>query len=115
VPINIPQALTYAPYSLSGSPPGYNLSVRELLVKVEEQDWERLQQAAASVNCSVEEFITRTLHHLLQRVNPPPPEWQQRFDALLERVHRHTTPFTPEEIEADITAAWEEYRRECGL
>jgi len=88
--------------------------MRELLVKIEEQDWERLQQVAASVNCSVEEFISRTLHHLLQRVSLPSQEWQQRFDALLQRIHQHTAQFTPEEIEADITIAWEEYRKECG-
>jgi hypothetical protein len=85
-----------------------------LRITVEDQDWERLQQAAARLNCSAEEFVSRTFHYLLQRVAPPDQEWQARFDRLLQQVHAHTSAFTPEEIEADTTAAWEEYRRECG-
>lgn len=53
------------------------------------------------------------LHHLLQRVAPPDEEWQKRFDNLLQQTRQHTAAFTTEEIESDITAAWEEYRREC--
>ena len=89
------------------------LGMRQLLVSVEEQDWERLQQVAQRANCTVEEFLTRMLRHMLQRVNPPTQEWQQRFEALLQQVHRHTAQFSPEEVEADITDAWREYRNEC--
>jgi phosphoglycerate-specific signal transduction histidine kinase len=93
---------------------GYHNGMRQLLVSVEEQDWERLQQVAQRANCTAEELIARILRHLLQRVNPPTQEWQQRFDTLLQQVHRHTAQFSPEEIEADITDAWREYRSECG-
>lgn len=86
-----------------------------LHITVGDQDWERLQQVAARLNCSVEEFVARMLHHLLQRVAPPDEEWQKRFDNLLQQTRQHTAAFTTEEIESDITAAWEEYRRECGL
>jgi hypothetical protein len=84
-----------------------------LRITVEDQDWERLQQAAARLNCSAEEFVSRTLHHLLQRVAAPDHEWQARFDHLLQQVRARTSAFTSEEIEADITAAWEEYKKEC--
>jgi predicted DNA-binding ribbon-helix-helix protein len=40
---------------------GYHNSMRQLLVSVEEQDWERLQQVAQRANCTAEELIARIL------------------------------------------------------
>ncbi|BCW95362.1 MAG: hypothetical protein WHS44_00525 [Fimbriimonadales bacterium] len=88
--------------------------MRELQIKVNEQDWERLQDVAARLGCTAEEYVERTLRNLLVQVLPPSEEWQQRFDALLQQIRQHTAQFSPEEIEAEITAAWEEYRKECG-
>lgn len=34
--------------------------------------------------------------------------WRARFQSLLKRVHQHAEPFSPEEIEADITLAAQE-------
>jgi hypothetical protein len=38
-------------------------------------------------------------------------DWGKRFDALVERIQtRVPVPMTPEQVEADITAAREEVR-----
>jgi prevent-host-death family protein len=44
---------------------------------------------------------------------PPDEDWQQRFDALVDRIQqRIPAGITAEEIESDIQAAREEVRRE---
>ncbi len=39
-------------------------------------------------------------------------DWRTRFRQLLAEVHVQTASFLPEKIEADITTAFEEMRRE---
>jgi hypothetical protein len=39
-------------------------------------------------------------------------DWRTRFRQLLAEMHVQTASFLPEEIEVDITAAFEEMRRE---
>jgi PHD/YefM family antitoxin component YafN of YafNO toxin-antitoxin module len=39
-------------------------------------------------------------------------DWRARFRQLLVEVHAQTVSIPPEEIEADITASFEEMRRE---
>ena len=44
---------------------------------------------------------------------PPSPEWQARFDEALARIRaRVPADLTPEEIDAEIDAAWQEVRQE---
>jgi hypothetical protein len=44
---------------------------------------------------------------------PPSPEWRARFDAALAAIRAQVpADLTPEEIEAEINAAWEEVRQE---
>ncbi|MCX7686998.1 MAG: hypothetical protein N2045_03360 [Fimbriimonadales bacterium] len=98
--------------------------MKELRIKISEEDWERLQRVAEQMNSSVEELVSRLLPVLLQRISPPSEDsqkrveafrdWEQRLDALLQRVHRHSSKYTPEEIEADITTTREEYRQIMG-
>lgn len=85
-----------------------------LRVQLDEREWEPLQALAARLGCSEAELARRLLRQILMPVNPPSPEWQQRWDALLQQVHQRTAHIPPEEVEADITEAFEEYRRECG-
>ncbi len=40
-------------------------------------------------------------------------EWCDRLERLLTQVHSHTAQHTSEELEADITAAFEEMRERC--
>lgn len=36
--------------------------------------------------------------------------WRERFESLLAKVHSHTVEYTAQEIEAEITAAFDEMR-----
>jgi hypothetical protein len=89
---------------------------------------EPLEQLAAEkrlpVNELIREAIAEYLQHrdvpvtYVQRVFPPrvsvdDPEWRAAFDAALERIRAGVpADMTPEEIEAEITAASEEVRQE---
>lgn len=85
----------------------------KLLIELDESEWEPLKRAAAQLNCTEAEFARRMLRQTLQHITHPTAEWQQQLDALLSRVQQQTMHHPPEEVEADITAAYEEYRREC--
>jgi hypothetical protein len=85
-----------------------------LQVQLDDREWEPLQALAARLGCSEAELARRLLRQILMPVNPPSLEWQQRWDALLQQVHQRTAHIPPEEAEADITKAFEEYRREAG-
>lgn len=39
-----------------------------------------------------------------------PEEWKKRFNRVIERIHKKTSRFQPEEIEADIAQAIKEHR-----
>jgi len=47
-------------------------------------------------------------HEQVRLIVTSEAEWQRKFAALLDRVQSKTDAFTPEEIEADITAATQE-------
>lgn len=37
-------------------------------------------------------------------------EWQSRFNRIIEKIHKKTAQYSPEEIEADIAQAVKEVR-----
>lgn len=39
-----------------------------------------------------------------------PEEWQRRFARVIEKIHKKTALFPPEEIDSDIAQAVKEYR-----
>jgi len=39
-------------------------------------------------------------------------EWHRRFDRIIEKIHKKSSRFTPEEIEADISRSIKEVRAE---
>ncbi|MBI3584409.1 MAG: antitoxin family protein [Nitrospinae bacterium] len=39
-------------------------------------------------------------------------EWQNRFNRIIEKIHKKAAQYTPEEIESDITQAIKEVRKE---
>ncbi len=39
-------------------------------------------------------------------------EWQNRFNRIIEKIHKKAAQYTPEEIEADISHAIKEVRKE---
>lgn len=74
--------------------------------------------AGEIVREAVSEYLARRGADSAPRVIEPPhriprEEWEARFDAVLQRMRAGVDPtWTPEEIEADITAAREEVRQE---
>lgn len=80
--------------------------------------WDARQSQFRPVYDAATRRIRRAIAQALRDAPPAPPppsaEWQQRWDALLQQVHQRTAHIPPEEAEADITEAFEEYRRECG-
>jgi len=85
--------------------------MRELLVQIEEQDWERLQYLAECRQLAPEELAREVLSQWTQMTEE---DWQKRMEQLLQAFHRASQHLSPEEIEAEITAAYEEYRRQCA-
>ena len=68
-----------------------------------------LKHLAAEEQCSVAELVRRAVDTYLAQRFPNGREWGQRFDELVARIQRRLpADLTPEEIEADITAAREE-------
>lgn len=39
-------------------------------------------------------------------------EWQNRFNRIIEKIHKKAAQYTPKEIEADISHAIKEVRKE---
>jgi len=46
----------------------------------------------------------------LEKGGPAQAGWRERFEQLLTQVHSHTAQYSSEEIEAEITAAFQEVR-----
>lgn len=42
----------------------------------------------------------------------PLDEWQNRFNSIIEKIHKQAVLYTSEEIEADISTAIREIRKE---
>jgi hypothetical protein len=70
-----------------------------------------LKHLAAESQCSVAELVRRAVDDYLARAFRGEKDWGERFDELVARIQRRMpADVTPEEIEADITAAREEVR-----
>ena len=71
-----------------------------------------LERLAADEHRSVDEFVQLALGDYLARRNAR-AEWAKRLDEVVAQFRAGVpTDMTPEEIEAEITANWEEYRAE---
>lgn len=88
--------------------------MHELLIRIEEAEWQQIQEMAKRLNCSVEEVARRAISRLVLHSTPPSEDWKRQMDGVLASVHQRTAGYDPEEIEADITAAYEEHRRDAG-
>lgn len=85
--------------------------MRELILTVDEREWERLQSMAACWQVSPEELAHKVLSHWLQMTED---DWQKRMEQLLHAFRGASEHLSPEEIEAEITAAYQEYRQRCA-
>jgi hypothetical protein len=87
------------------------LPVEQLTLELEEHDLRALKRAAANEGATIEEVAQRAIHEYLATRVAPDPEWQRRFDEIIARIQSRIPPeITPEEIEADVSAARAEVR-----
>ncbi len=81
-------------------------------VYLEEDQLRALKHLAAEERQSVADLVRQAVDAYLARRLTDDPAWQERLDALLERVRGRIPADIPaEEIEADITAARAEVRQ----
>ena len=85
----------------------------QCVVELTDEQVRQLEQLAAKNRRSVEQIVQIAVGDYLARRDVDWAEWGRKFDALVADVQSHMPPdVTPEEIEADITAAREEVRAE---
>lgn len=102
------------------------MALRRIELHVDEVHERRLRRLASDEGRSIDDLVDEALGtYLTQRAVPtagyalepprtiPPDEWRAAFAEVIERIHAVApTDVDPEEIEAEITAAVEEVRRE---
>jgi hypothetical protein len=82
-------------------------------VAVPDQVMQALERVAAKEGKQVEEVVQLAIHNFLATHADPDPEWRTRFEQVIAQIRRGVPAgLSPEEIEADVTAAREELRRE---
>jgi hypothetical protein len=70
-----------------------------------------LERLAAQERRSLEEFVQLALGDYIARRTADRTHWVQRFDNTVEHIQSRIPPnIPPEDIEADITAAFEDVR-----
>ncbi len=82
-----------------------------LKIDLSETDWQRLQSLAECRQVSPEVLAREVLSRWLQLTEE---DWQKRMEQLLQAFRRASQYQPPEDIEAEITAAYEEYRQQCA-
>jgi predicted transcriptional regulator len=81
-------------------------------IEFSDQQLHELEQVAAAERQSVAEIVKRAVSDYLARRRDS-SDWGRRWDAVVEDVHsRMPSDVTPEEVEADITAASAEVREQ---
>ncbi len=82
-------------------------------IEFRDEQLRELERLAAEERRSVDELVQFAVGDYLVRRRHDWSEWGRRWDALVADVQsRMPADVTPEEIEADITAAAEEVRAE---
>jgi predicted transcriptional regulator len=82
-------------------------------IELPDEQARELERLAAQEHRSFEELVQLALDDYLARRKRDRSDWLRRFDQAVARI-REGVPrdLTPEEIEAEISANWEEYRAE---
>lgn len=89
------------------------MGMERTTVALEERDLRSLERLAEREGRSVEDLVAFAVRDYIARRAMDDGGWQQRWDALIERIQsRIPTDVTPEEIEADIREARREVREE---
>ena len=80
-------------------------------IELDDEQVLALERLAAQERRSVDELVRQAVSGYLAQHPRDWTDWNRRFDDLVARFRAGVPPdVTPEEIEADITAAREEYR-----
>ncbi|CUU36177.1 MAG: hypothetical protein K6U12_05690 [Armatimonadetes bacterium] len=82
-----------------------------LKIDLSETDWQRLRYLAECRQVSPEALAREIVSRWLQLTEE---DWQKRMEQLLQAFRRASQYQPPEDIEAEITAAYEEYRQRCA-
>lgn len=100
--------------------------MKRTTIELDDEQARRLRDFSAGEGRALADIVREALSEYLARreapttsraIEPrrqiPEHEWQARWDAVLQRMRAGVDPtWTPEGIEADITAAREEVRQE---
>ena len=87
-------------------------------IYLDDEQLRLLKHIAVEEGSSFTELVRRALQQFLkshaEHANGSSSEknWNQRLERLLTRVHERTLISSPDEVEADVTAASEELRRD---
>jgi predicted transcriptional regulator len=82
-------------------------------IKLDDEQARTLEWLAARDQRSVDELLQLAVSDYLARRGHNWSDWNRRFDAFVDQVRaRVPRELSPEEIEAEITANWQEYRAE---
>jgi Arc/MetJ family transcription regulator len=74
-----------------------------------------LKHLAAEEHANVAALVRRAVDEFLGRKFQESNDWSQRFEALVAQIQsRIPSGVTPDQIEADITSARDEYRQLHG-
>ena len=81
-------------------------------IELPEEQVQELERVAANEQRSLDQVVQFAVSDYLAR-RQSRSEWGRRLEEAVERIRADIPPdITPDEIEADVTAAWQEYRAE---
>jgi Arc/MetJ-type ribon-helix-helix transcriptional regulator len=84
----------------------------ERTIDLPEDQLRELERLASTEHRSVDEVVQFAVGDYLAR-RQGRSDWAKRLEAAVDGIRKVIPPgVTPDEIEADVTAAWEEYRAE---
>ena len=84
-------------------------------IELDEEQVRELERLAAKDRQTVDELVREAVNGYLAQRGRDWTDWNRRFNALVARFREGVPPgITPEEIEADITAARAEVRAEMA-
>jgi hypothetical protein len=82
-------------------------------IELPEEQVRELERLAAQEGRGLDDVVQLALGDYLARRKRDRSEWVRRLDDVVARLRAGVPPdMTPEAIEAEITANWEEYRAE---
>lgn len=82
-------------------------------IDLSDEHLQELERLVAKEHRTLDELVQVAIADYVARRSRDREDWARRFDAFVQEVRSRIPPeLTPEEIEAEITANWQEYRAE---